>query len=442
MPISSGIIDLNPWIWWKLDDLTPGVVADSSGHNIHGTSSSDLDYAVTGPTIDEPGMRFYAGGQVISPALGLSAWASTTITWWATAPALGGVSTAQLIWNIGDPLNRTARGVWALMASMLQDNLAVTQRGTTNVSSIQTPFPRPYWHMYAWVRDAVANTTTVSVDGGTAVSAGTTSGVVWQTTDPLLLKADTPVVLSNVAIFDKVLSQVQLQSIANKVQTWPYIVPSNQIPVIQGDTTVDLTPVLEQTTLILANQDTALPQIADTKEDTTAILGFWSGYESVTLPSLATALGNIQASMTSSFETAAGTVSRTIGDLLSWRPWDFFLPADLSGGIRCDHIEVDASLAALYGITLTITSWPEDWKWRTPDNAWSLKDLAVIRIYRGGSLIMRQGVHTTSHTISPLPDSFPFGAGQAVAEIQPSDYLITVDFHADVCGILMGSVLP
>lgn len=178
------------------------------------------------------------------------------------------------------------------------------------------------------------------------------------------------------------------------------------------------------------------------KTDTEAILGQWANYVSVTLPSLDQVLANIDAKLIGTVLTATGPVGYPIGQLLNAFDPTVLQPANLSNGVGCERLDVDVSLNALYGVELRITDYPEGWIFRTPDKAWSFRDLAVISFWRDGTLIERHGVHTLSHSVSPLPDSVPFTLGPIFAYLQPGGYHITVDWLDGVCGELVGQVLP
>lgn len=182
--------------------------------------------------------------------------------------------------------------------------------------------------------------------------------------------------------------------------------------------------------------------INGTQDNTESILEQWANYTSVTLPTLDQVLANIDAKLIGTILTATGPVGFPIGQLLNAFDPKLLQPADLSGGARCDRIDIDVSFQALYGVGLRITSYPDDWVFRTPDLAWSFRDLAVLSFWRGGSLVERHGIHALTHSVSPVPDSALFTLGPIFGYLQPGDYHITVDWAAGVCGELIGQVLP
>src|SRR5262249_37140601 len=144
------------------------------------------------------------------------------------------------------------------------------------------------------------------------------------TTDTLLVRSDTPVVVSHVAAFQRALSSTEVGSVGAQVVQWPYGQVINTAPEITGGGTVDLTPVLN-------NQSTYMPQIVDIQNKLTAqipiisniqtvvtyLQGQWNNYASVTLPSLNDLLNNIYSGIQSTITTGAGALSRTLGQMLS-----------------------------------------------------------------------------------------------------------------------------
>lgn len=131
-----------------------------------------------------------------------------------------------------------------------------------------------------------------------------------------------------------------------------------------------------------------------------------------------------------------------IGEVLVSHLLDFLSDRSLSNGVTCDPVRYDASLNSLYGVVVRIDSYPPEWEFRTPDGEWGFHDLATLRIVRGGTLVQRHGIHTLTHTMSPLPGlPFPWLNGIPAA-LQPPDFHIWVDWADGVCGELIGQVLP
>jgi hypothetical protein len=150
----------------------------------------------------------------------------------------------------------------------------------------------------------------------------------------------------------------------------------------------------------------------------------------------------VNAATTAAVNIGTSVLQLPIGQILSSNFSDAFRLEDIGGGVTCDPIRVDASRDNLYGVVVRVTQYPDDTVFRTPDGAWSFKDLAVLTISRGGDILARHGIHTTSHTLSPLPETpYPWLTNLGVP-IQPSDYHVAVDWAEGVCGELLGVVLP
>lgn len=146
---------------------------------------------------------------------------------------------------------------------------------------------------------------------------------------------------------------------------------------------------------------------------------------------------------TTAIANIGGVITQVpVGQVLSWVNPDTWRLVDLAGGVRCDRVDVDLSSDALWGCILRITQYPDTTVFRTPDTAWSFRDLAVLTFVHAGDIVERHGIHSTSHTVSPLPYvalPWPNNFGWPV---QPSDYHVTVDWADGVCGELLGLRLP
>jgi hypothetical protein len=150
----------------------------------------------------------------------------------------------------------------------------------------------------------------------------------------------------------------------------------------------------------------------------------------------------INAATTAVINIGTSLVSLPIGQILSSNASDALRLADLGGGVTCDRIDVDISRGNFYGVVVRVTQYPDTAVFRTPDAAWSFSDLAVLTVTRGGDVLARHGIHTTSHTMVPLPETpYPWLTNFGIP-IQPSDYHVSVDWAAGVCGELLGLVLP
>ena len=179
-----------------------------------------------------------------------------------------------------------------------------------------------------------------------------------------------------------------------------------------------------------------------TQDNTEGLLAHWAEYISVTLPSLDEVLQVIKSNTESTFRSLLGTQIVPLGSLFNVITEDQFLEASISNGVTCDRIDVDVSFSGLTGVNLRIDSYPEGWVFRTPDAAWSFRDLAVLSFWRSGGLVGRHGIHALTHSVSPLPESVAVSFFTTVGYLQPGEYHITVDWAPGVCGELTGSIHP
>ncbi len=189
---------------------------------------------------------------------------------------------------------------------------------------------------------------------------------------------------------------------------------------------------------LTSTQSTLLTQ---THDNTVTDLSNWSTFTSVTLPSLNDLITSIVTGITASVEGAAGIVPTSLGTLFSGKTLDLVTTADLSGGDTCDPVDVDISGSAMFGVQLVVTTWPAWWPFTAPDLAWSIPDLAVLTITRGGAIVARHGIHTLSHTVYPLP-GLPILPVVLSLPVVPGDYHVSVVWAPGVCGHLTGLGFP
>jgi hypothetical protein len=132
-----------------------------------------------------------------------------------------------------------------------------------------------------------------------------------------------------------------------------------------------------------------------------------------------------------------------LANFFEFLPLDVLSTQSLSGGITCEPVRVDVSLSFFTGVQVAVAEYPVDWIFRTPDQSWGFHDLAVLSFWRGGQLLKRLGIHTTSFTEQPLPGQLlPWIVRLANVPLLPPDYQIHVDWAEGVCGELRGLALP
>jgi len=132
-----------------------------------------------------------------------------------------------------------------------------------------------------------------------------------------------------------------------------------------------------------------------------------------------------------------------LSDFFAVSPLDRLTTESLSGGVTCDPVRVDISSSNFTGVQVRIASFPDAWRFGTPDSSWGFHDLAVLTMVRGGEILKRVGIHTLSFTEQPLPGQLlPWAVGLVGIAIIPRDYQLRVDWADGVCGELVGLLLP
>lgn len=229
-----------------------------------------------------------------------------------------------------------------------------------------------------------------------------------------------PAVLRAQLVADSTIAETVSIPIQFDTQAWIY----NQVGA--GGTT-DLSPVLTDTEQLLA--------------DTQVLLSNWAQYTAITLPSLQQVLDNITASVTTTIQGAA-QLPFSVGEVLSSVLPQNFFEIQLSGGVTCERVDADISFQSYYGLKVRIAQVPDGIAFRTPDGSYSFPDLAVLTVWRGGDIVTRHGIHTLSHTVSPIPGQpFPW-ATLINIPLQAGDTRVTVDWLPGVCGELVAEYLP
>lgn len=220
------------------------------------------------------------------------------------------------------------------------------------------------------------------------------------------------------------------------------IIDTGQLPALKYDSTTQLYQQIAE----VASQgggltDSEKQQLQRVDQNTQEMDQNWLDYESITLPSLQDVLNLIYAGIQASIGPDNNAVPYTIGQLMSWKPFDVFPDVDLSGGTTCETVVLDLSRNNIQALKVYIDQKPDEFVMTTPGNSWTFRDLAVVSIIRGGTLLERHGIHTLEWTLSPLPQSlspWPLGIRWGV---QPNDYQVTVNWAPGVCGHVIGSTI-
>ena len=459
-PITDAIAATSPSIWYRLDESS-GTTAANSGSQVNdGTYSGSFELQLQGPEPDTSCARLFLGGQVVSGQMDLSSMVGQTLGFWASMPATTPISTFFPIVGIGNPADRLARGpLISEQHSIMGQPVYYGQYRTSTTVSGGPNQRYDFWHWICVTYATGTNNVKMFVDGTNVSNTTLSSPVNPLATDPLLIKCDEPIVLTHVCWWGGVLTPTQVGSIWSAYAQWPYAFPGNQAPPEGGggggltpeqatqlneiDTKTDDIPGLVDASNFISDTVNHIKGVTDAmagKVD--QVLTDTTNIVNSLFPQLADVLNDIGASIvdvanrvTGTLQDGAELVQKTVGELLSQRSDSSLATNSATGGSTCIPINLDLAGRRVYGISLEINVYPVDWRWRTPDRAWSLYDLAVIRVYHNGKLKGRQGVHTISHTWSPIPPvAFPW-----IGPFMPLQFpgtVITVDWADGVCGEL------
>lgn len=182
-------------------------------------------------------------------------------------------------------------------------------------------------------------------------------------------------------------------------------------------------------------------QLENASVNSDTALSNWNTYTSVTLPSLQDVLNSIVAGVTSTITGVGGAVSATLGQIFSGKLLDLLTTFSVSGGVTCDPIDADLSGGMFYGVIVKCDTIPDFYAFTSPGDSWCPRDLAVLTITRGGAILLREGVHTRSHMVYPLP-GVPAVTMEIDVPFEPPSYHVTVDWGEGVCGELLAMELP
>ncbi len=139
--------------------------------------------------------------------------------------------------------------------------------------------------------------------------------------------------------------------------------------------------------------------------------------------------------------TASGFVTSTLAQLFSRTTLDQLTLSEVTSGETCEPVRALVSTWAT-AVIVRVTTIGEDLVPRTPDANWYFPDLAVLRIFRGGDLQYRRGIHTPTFMVDqPWQWSWQF-----LNELQvlgnPPDITIAVDWRPGCCGQVFLMSLP
>ena len=469
MSIASAIAATSPNLWWKLDEAS-GAVANNSGSLANnGTFTGDYQRGVAGPETGTLATRFYLNCRVLSLAMDLNTFHDLSIGFWVATQAAEVSVAARNMAGIGDPTSPATRGPRIYENhSTQQIPIYATQWPISDTAQRTAPIDYRNWH---WVCATYGSAIGIRlyIDTGAPSIVGNPFGATLNLADPFWLIAETPFVMAHACVWLRTLASSEITAIANEQSTMPWEYPINTpYPSASGGGGGGLT----------GDQAAQLARIDDNTDATSALqtgvntlLSNWAGYTGVTLPSLQDTLDAISGQVTGVQDTLngwvtglwtdvqnaiqnvldnvqatipgpAGDVLTGIGHLFSPTSMDQIGLYDVLGGPTCSNIDLDLSHRSYWGLQLTITERPMHFWPSTPDNDWTIADLAVISIVVSGNLLARIPVHTSTWSLNGLPGGFPFKVADVGIPILPGGYHLKVEWAQGVCGKLELQYLP
>lgn len=469
MTIATAIAALSPSIWLKLDETSGTTAANGGSRTDVGTYSGSYQQGMPGPETGTFATRLFSGGQIQLGPMDISGFPDQTLACWVSMDASGTVNTNYPIVTIGDTANRLNRG-----PQLVENHTAIGgvrylgRYSTQNGASVIPADPNHGWHFLVVTFHNASQSMITYIDG-VAPAGITPLGTNPLIGDPLLIRCDEPCVIAHVCWFGGVLTQTQIQTVSGQLAQWPYTLPINTPPDLSGGgggggLTTDQAAQLAR---VDTNTDTG----GAIQTDLNTLLSNWAGYTGVTLPSLNSLLNaihtdtqnivntlfpaletplnyiqdtvtNILNGITTTISNAAGSVGQTLGDFFAQHSHDEFGVFNVTSGPTCARIYYTVPEKAYWGLSVNITSWPAEWTFTTPDDGWSIRDLAVLTIDLAGEQQVRHGIHTKTFTLNPLPSVLPLAVAGIGVPVVPANYHVTVDWAGGVCGELLLYYLP
>ena len=137
----------------------------------------------------------------------------------------------------------------------------------------------------------------------------------------------------------------------------------------------------------------------------------------------------------------SGPIETTLATLFSRRTLDQLTLSEITSGETCEPVRATVAVAYL-GVIVRVTTIDPELHPKTPDDQWYFPDLAVLRVFRGGDLQFRRGIHTpTFFTEQPWQWGWPVLNTLPVLGVPP-DVTIAVDWRTGCCGQVFLSFLP
>lgn len=139
--------------------------------------------------------------------------------------------------------------------------------------------------------------------------------------------------------------------------------------------------------------------------------------------------------------TPSGLVTTTLARLFSRTTLDQLTLQEVTNGPTCEPVRATFSIW-YYGVVVRVTTIAPELEPKTPDNDWYYNDLAVLRMFRGGDLRLRRGIHTPTFQTDP-----PWEWGWNIRNLieflgGPPAETLAVDWRTGCCGQVFLVKLP
>jgi len=235
MSIGSAIAALNPRNYWKLDETSGTVFADSGSSPRPLTGSGTLSgMGVAGPEQGTKALQVFSGFSAVTGAFGINGWSDYSNIFCITQPCTGAIP-SQLFMGLSSLADQQGHGFWWRTAAGAAKTGFAQHTDRFGAVSVNFPYPEPLWHMYALTFNAASGNHTIYNEAGTlSTNVQTLPGFPPVTSDIWWMQSSNPMCLAHLAYFTRTLSAAEVTSIGAQFQQWPYGYPINMPPAGSG----------------------------------------------------------------------------------------------------------------------------------------------------------------------------------------------------------------
>lgn len=140
-------------------------------------------------------------------------------------------------------------------------------------------------------------------------------------------------------------------------------------------------------------------------------------------------------------QEASGQQTFTLAQLFSRTALDRLTLNEVTNGETCEPVRFEYA-SWFTSVIVRVTTIDPELTPKTPDHEWYFQDLAVLRVFRGGDLEFRRGIHTPTFLVEK-PWEYGWQILNAIPILgNPPDISIAVDWRPGCCGRVFLSILP